>query len=481
MSRPSPSPVLAFLLVALPAGLALLVLTPPFQVPDESSHLFRAFQISEGHFRAGSEGGFPGGNLPASLARAATAFPPNLEPLERHELLARVTRGLEAPLAPEERRFFRFLSAAYSPMPYLPAAAALAAGRAASWSPLALLYAGRLATLLFATLLHALSLKLAPAFRWPLVLLALTPMAAFLRSGLSPDGVTTGLAFLFFALVLRLSAEDGDPPPRHLAGLVLATSGALGLCKGYAILLPLLLFVPVRGRAGRRLAWGAAAVGAAAAAGWSLANRALPAPPRLDVPVDAAAQLRTIFSEPGRFLSSLGTELLGHGARHARELFGQLGWLDVRLPAALLALLAAALVVLALAEGTIRLRLAPRWRFGVLAVLAAGILSIFGAMYILHTPPGAGGIEGIQGRYFIPFTPPALFLLVSRRPRLALSERGMARVALLSALLGLAGAVWSLEARFIAPPPAPGPAPARLLQSSECPPFRPSPSSSISS
>ena len=478
MSRPSPSPVRAFLFVALPAGLALLVLTPPFQVPDESSHLFRAFQIAEGGFRAGSNGGQPGGSLPVSLADAATAFPPNLAPLGRRELFARVKQGLEAPLAPDERRFLPFPSAAYSPVPYLPAAAALAAGRAASWSPVALLYAGRLATLLAATLLHLLSLKVAPAFRWPLVLLALTPMAAFLRSGLSPDGVTNGLAFLFFALLLRLSAEDGNPPPGRLAALVLATSAALALCKGYGILLPLLLLVPVRSRAGRRLGWAAVLVGTAAAAGWSLANRALPVPSRLDVPVDTAAQLRTLLSNPGRFLASLAAELLGRGAPHARELFGQLGWLDVRLPAALLVLLAGALAVLALADGTAGLRLAPRWRLGVLAILGAGVLTIFGAMYVLHTPPGARGIEGIQGRYFIPFTPAAFFLLVSRRPRLDLSERGAARIALLAALLGLVGAIWSLEARFFAP--APVPAAARLLQFGPCPPFPPSPISSTS-
>jgi uncharacterized membrane protein len=481
MSRTSPSPARAFLLMALPVGLVLLVLTPPFQVPDESSHLFRAFQIAEGDLRAGSDRGCVGGNLPASLADAATAFPPKMAPLERHELLARVRQGLEAPLAPDERRFVPFPSAAYSPLPYLPAAAALVAGRASSWSPLALLYAGRLATLLAATLLHLLSLKIVPAFRWPLFLLALTPMAAFQRSGLSPDGVTNGLAFLFFSLVLRLSAEDGDPPPQRLAALVLAASAALALCKGYAVLLPLLLFVPVRRRAGRRLSWAAVAVGAATAAGWSLANRALPIPPRLDVPVDAAAQLRTLFSEPGRFLVSLTAELFGHGARHLRELLGQLGWLDVRIPAALLALLAVALLVLTLADGTVRLRLAPWWRPGVLVVLAAGVLSIFGAMYVLHTPPGSRGIEGIQGRYFIPFTPAAFFLLVSRRPRLVLSERGAARVAVLSALLGLGGAVWSLQARFVALPPAAVPAAARLLQSGPCPPFPPSPSSSTSS
>jgi hypothetical protein len=481
MARKPPSPVATFLLVALPAGLVLLVLTPPFQIPDESAHLLRAYQVAEGGLLAESSGGLPGGILPVSLVRTTDAFPPGLPAMTRGEFLARVRQGLATPLAPEEAGFVPFASAPYSPVSYLPAAAAIAAGKGASLAPIALLYAGRLATLLAATLLTALALRVAPAFRWPLALLALTPMVAFQRSGLSADGVTNALAFLFFALVLRLSAREGDTLPPGLTALVLATSVALGLCKGYVVLLPLLLFVPARSSTRRRLAWGAVLLGAAAAGGWFLAVRRLPLAPRLDAAVDAAANLRSLLSRPGRFLAALGSELQTHSLRNLRELLGQLGWLDVRLPAALLAAVLAALLALALADASGRLRLAPWWRLGVLVVLAAGVLSVFAALFVLHTPAGAAGIEGVQGRYFIPFTPPALFLLVSRHPRLALSERVSARVVLLAALLGLAGAAWAVAARFLALPLAPTPASSRLLQSGECPPSRLSPSSSTSS
>jgi hypothetical protein len=479
--RPSLSPAAIFLAVALPAGLLLVVLTPPFQVPDESAHLFRAFQMAEGTFRAGSDGAVPGAELPVSLVRAADAFPPHLPAMTRGDLLARVKRGLAEPLAPRERRFFPLVSTIYSPVPYLPAAAVIAAGKAASWSPLGLLYAGRLATLLAATILHALALRVAPVFRWPLALLALTPMISFQRSGVTADSVTNALAFLFFALVLRLAAADTAPPPRPLAVLVLATTAALALCKGYAVLLPLLLVVPARPRAGRRLAWTALLLGAVLAAGWSLARRGVPVPPRLDVPVDSGGQLRTLLHEPGRFLAAAATEVATHGARNVREFLGQLGWLDVRIPAALLLVPAAALLLLVLADASAPLRLARWWRIGLLAVLGAGALSIALAMYVLHTPAGARGIEGIQGRYFIPLAPPALFLLVSRRPRLALSGRTAARIAVLAALAGLAGAAWALEERFVRPAGAPVPAAARLLQSGGCLPSLPSPNSSTSS
>ncbi len=440
-----------FLFLALPGGLALLVLTPPFQVPDELGHLLRAYQIAEGRLVAESRGGLPGGTLPESLAGQELAFPLRMPPLSREELLRRARRGFSTPLAPEAQRFVPLTPASYSPVPYLPAAAAIAVGVAASWSPLALLYAGRLATLLAASLLTALALRLAPAFRWPLALLALTPMAAFLRSGLSADGMTNALAFLFFALVLRLSTREGEAPPAGEKALLLATCSALGLCKGSILLLPLLLLVPARSAPRRRLAWSALLLGVAAFAGWWFVSRRLPPPPRFDAAVDAAANLRSLLFGPWHFFGALGATLASHPLRHLRELLGQLGWLDVPLPAALLAAVAAVILVLALADGNGRLRLAPWWRPGILLVLAASVLSVYAVMFVLYTPAGAARIEGMQGRYLIPLSPPALFLFVSRHPRLALSERASARVALLAALLGLAGSAWALWARYVAP------------------------------
>jgi len=479
--RRDPPAAALFSLIALPAGLALLVLTPPFQVPDESAHFFRAFQLAEGTIRAVSDGRFPGGVLPASLVETAESFPPAMAAEDPGVLAGRIRRGLADPLEPDRRRFVPFATAAYGPIPYLPAALTLAAGKASAWSPLALLYAGRLATLIAAVLLHGLALKVAPAFRWSLALLALTPMAGFLRSGLSADGVTNGLAFLFFALVLRLAPDGGESRRPAFAAGVVAVSVALAFCKLYVVLLPLLLLVPRRSPAVRRVAWSGLLFGGAAAAGWMALCHGLPLPPRLDVPVDTGAQLRSFGTEPGSFLAAAGRELFAGSPRHFRELLGQLGWLDVRIPAALLALVAGVLLVLALSESCEGLNLRRPWRIGILAVIAAGVLTTFAAMYVLHTPAGARGIEGIQGRYFIPFTPPALFLLVAVRRRISLSGRAAARLVLLAALLGLGGAAWALGTRYIAPSaPAPAAA-ARLLQCGVCPLFPRSPSSSTSS
>src|SRR5262245_49371142 len=87
------TPENAFALMALPFGLMFLLLTPPFQVPDEAQHFYRAFHLSEFGFRGvsvnveernGTAVRFYGALLPKSLAATVdqsdlmtTRFRPN--------------------------------------------------------------------------------------------------------------------------------------------------------------------------------------------------------------------------------------------------------------------------------------------------------------------------------------------------------------------------------------------------------------------
>ena len=55
-----------------------------------------------------------------------------------------------------------------------------------------------------------------------------------------------------------------------------------------------------------------------------------------------------------------------------------------------------------------------------------GIFSIYGALYIAYSPTGNRTVDGVHGRYFLPFVIPAIMLLacylpleVKIRPRIA--------------------------------------------------------------
>src|SRR5438309_11824115 len=57
--------------LALLFGLPLAFLTAPFQAPDEPSHFYRAYQISEGHLLPVYRNHRGGGDLPENLEAVA--------------------------------------------------------------------------------------------------------------------------------------------------------------------------------------------------------------------------------------------------------------------------------------------------------------------------------------------------------------------------------------------------------------------------
>jgi hypothetical protein len=61
-------------LLGLLGALPLVVLTPPFQVPDESQHFLRAYQLSERRIRPIVQDGETKAMLPSSLIELIESF-----------------------------------------------------------------------------------------------------------------------------------------------------------------------------------------------------------------------------------------------------------------------------------------------------------------------------------------------------------------------------------------------------------------------
>ena len=142
--QPGPAwsfPMLLCLLVGLLGTLPLVILTPPFQVPDEAQHFERAYQISEGGLRAEVHDGVAGAELPASLPALVRKCLGTDAILALRRVtpapLARSAALRAMPLDPGQQRFVDFTGAAvYPPLAYLPQAAGIAIGRALGAGPL---------------------------------------------------------------------------------------------------------------------------------------------------------------------------------------------------------------------------------------------------------------------------------------------------------------------------------------------------------
>ena len=421
------TPPVFFLISGLIAGLAYLVAFPPLSVADEPAHFYRAFAVASGDLLPDLHATGPGGIVPASLTRLVPELRVGEELLVHPEWRVDpgVLRGaLDWPLHPDRRGFVSFPTSCQFPfVAYLPQALGVGFGILLELPPARLVYLGRFTNLLLATSLAALALWVAPFGRWPLALFALTPMAVSLRGSLSADAPTNAAAFLAVCSIAALGW--GEPRRWHLP-LTMASASLLALTKlPYALLLLAVAVVPrerleLRRRAGT---WLLALLLFAVAAGFSAWTTArYGADVSLRPGVDRDRQVADALREPLRFAGVVSRHYIEHIDRYVAQAVGaQLGWLDVRLPLAVVWAYLIVLLGLCIWTGSPGIEIAPWRRLWLLAVGTVIAVLVAASQYAGWTPYGADFIEGVQGRYFLPLTP-LLPIALHRAPR-SLSRR----------------------------------------------------------
>lgn len=414
----SATPRRTLLLGSLLFGGALVFVTPPFGSPDEPAHLFRSWAISEGHV-VGERLRHPdgvhtaeGAAIPAGVVRlrdvaTAAGTQPVAQPLSRTALARAYAVALDA----GQPQFVDFRNALQLPAAlYLPQALGCALSRLARLPPLAGLYLARLLNLAASTAILVWALGRLPAHRWWLVAVALSPMLLSLRASLSADALNFAFASAFLAEVAALAQMSTDPGGGERTRLLLLATG-LGCMKVTYLPLVLLLFlVPALRRPPGR--WRTALPAILLAGLCAAAHLATLAPTklRLDVPVDAGRQLQRLLHEPFAVLAILSRDLVVHAPRFLGEGLGhKLGWLDVPLaPLALLALVVT-LALLLWAESAGGMRLPRRDLALVVGSAVAVALLVELSLWLQWTPPGDPGVQGVQGRYFLPLAVPFIW------------------------------------------------------------------------
>jgi uncharacterized membrane protein len=443
-----------FLLAGLLYGLVFVFATPPFQVPDEPAHFYRAYAVSEGNPSARLGEGGLGAMLPASLEELGVELKGDL-PFHPERRIApeKILRALQVPLDEERRRFTDYrTSAQFTLVSYLPQAAGIAVARWLGTPALGLLYAARLANLFAATALIALGLRRLPSFPWLMTMLALTPMAIFLRGSASADTLTMAAAFLLTGTVARLAwAEEARGGWGDVATLT-ACSAALCLSKPvYVTLAFLVLLIPAArlpgGRRGPALLLFAAVTAAAFGMGMATAG-AVDVPVRLDAPVDRDHQIESALAEPLRVARIITEDYLRMGWRYVAQIVGQLGWLDANLPKPLLWGYAFLLGLLVLFDTRRTVAVSPGQRLLLALVALATLALVSASQYAAWTPYGADYVEGIQGRYFIPLAPAAAWIFHTRRQPAGHLDRLLDQILPWLSLLSFAVALWTVLHRY---------------------------------
>ncbi|PKN96685.1 MAG: hypothetical protein CVU43_19445 [Chloroflexi bacterium HGW-Chloroflexi-5] len=396
-------PELFFTLLILLIGIALILITPVGANYDEDTYMARIWEMGLGHIipnsYLGDEGSIPGGIYSLSYRRQVNLPAIDIDTLKQQlkvkadgsDLIAYETRAKYFPsLFVIQAVIMRFF------------------GAHLHYPILVLYYLMRLSYLLIYCVLIFLTIKVLPFGKWMFGSLVVLPMCLIQASAVNADSVIFGASFLFIAWVLRLATTTKEEFSKIDLIISCLLIVSLGTLKPNSIfLLPLLFIIPFK-ILKKNNAWLPILIA-------TLASLSLPviwsflAPDLIENPgVEPAKQVLSLFNSPQLFINSLWTTLSSSLPTFYKQVVGVAGYGYWNMPKILYWAYPAVLLLALISErAKVNLTIKQRQLSGLIGIF--NFLMVFVVFYAVVTPLGATRIEGIQGRYFVPFIP--LFVL----------------------------------------------------------------------
>ena len=373
-------PEIIFLVFGVIFGFLFLILTPPFRVPDETGHLHRAIEVSNGIFW---------NKVPAKVSEIDKVFMNDSSYSREFEIVG---------------KNFHFQSG-YAPVMYMFSALGIKTGWIFKNTDL-MFYLARVFNLFVWLALIYAAIKITPVFKWQFMFFALLPMSVFEGMSVSADSFVNGFSFLFFAYMFKLIFEAKERLTLKellLYGIFAVISSLLKGCLIY----PVFLLVLVRDKRKYFIAAAVLAVSVLIGGLWAFNNHVVLGPEAM--PDECK---RFLINEPFRYLVLAVKTMILSSVYWFKGLVGILGWLDVRFPLGVYA--SAGVVYLS----SLYLLPAEKKVSGKSRILAAGLIFLFfmvllTALFVTWNNLQHVKIGGFQGRYLIAILP-LFFLLFAR-------------------------------------------------------------------
>lgn len=225
-----------FLFLFTIIGLMFMIGLPMCATPDEGAHIYRAYEISEGHLFSKiysvSDKKIVGRKLPKNFDNilAISDYKSIIENIK-------VKKGKERVVTLFDN------TALYSFVCYIPQVFGIIFARLFTDSLLIQLYFGRLFNFLFSMALLYFAIKVLPTKKEILFFICLLPITIQEVISLSPDALTISASFAFISYILYLKNDTNKKISRKDIGILTALSITISLCKIVYLPLVFMLFL----------------------------------------------------------------------------------------------------------------------------------------------------------------------------------------------------------------------------------------------
>lgn len=391
------------LLLALSALLSLIysAIIPPFQSPDETTHLERAYLLSRGHILLTSiNGSASGGYIDEGLERYMDQFLPLKGSAAKKITQAELASAQSIQWA--HREVFRtpVVAAYYLPLSYLPHACGLLLGQTLHLSVNQSYRLARLFALLCSTACIALACAIWPPSAAALAVLCL-PMNVFLSATAVLDPMTTALTCVALATFLKMANTGASASywlyPLHVISVCLVSG-----CRAHMLPLLILPFIACFFLAKPRYLI-AAFLSLISIFAWTLFTIKTTVYPPGEVHPDHAMRLVYFLTHPIALYHMISATLTdpGHLDFYYTTFIGNLGWLDTPLPSSLYFCVSVAVILSIVLSTSLGPTAEQRIAAATLLVISlSAVFLVFLALLVQWTSEHATTIDGVQGRYF---------------------------------------------------------------------------------
>lgn len=444
-------------------GLSLMFIVPPLWGFDETSHFVRVYQTSQGVFISDKSKENFGGSMPQNyneVSRYATADigeakDPNTftrqdvnDNEEYKALLARpFSQTQEQAINP----------AGYSPLTYPLSEVLVLLARLLDLNMNTTLLLARLGNLtIYAVLAYgAVRILSGLKSRWLFFAIAISPVMLMQAATLSADSAVNGLSLVFMSILVLACVQPERMKRRHYITLALCTIWMPLVKINYVFLSAAIILIPSQLFTSRikefLYKFVTLCIGGLLGVIWTIlisVTTTSGTSPRSDgLAINPSEQINYLLGHPFNFAFSIAKSFIHHGDTYIRELFGVMGWNYVMTPLALVGMTIVAVVVAAMYAREELVRVSSRVICSVIVLCALGIATIFAALYVGFTPVAQGVVDGVQGRYILPFLAPLLIVWVILVP-VEVSSKSKSTIPVLVILLSVFASACSIVFYF---------------------------------
>jgi uncharacterized membrane protein len=408
-------PETVFIILSSLFGLIILLVTPPFQVPDEYLHFDYSYAVSLGNF-FGDTSVIP--NSLQQLMDATNSLPSHPEVKISFDKLLQFIR---IPLNPGETVPKIYSpEAKYDPVPYLPTALSIVIARVFNFNPLDLFYFGRIINLLFWILLGYNAIKLMPDFKWAFLLLILAPMSLFEAGSYSADVFLNSISFLWISLCFNYSSlQNEEVLDKRSRILLIIIASLLSLAKPpYIFLVGLYFWIP-RSKFGNNPQYRKNTLQIIGISFFlflfslSYLRHDLSVT-NIDTTYSFMGQLRFLINSPLKYPVIVLQSIKELFIPYWYSSIGLLGWLDTLLPSYIYITYPMVVIFICIIDQQMQVLFSLKQKLITILVSTFVFLTITLSSYLTWTPVGKNIIEGLQGRYLIPVFPILILLFKNR-------------------------------------------------------------------